>query len=109
MRNFDRALSMAGYEVRVATDGAVALEVLDAWRPDVILLDLVMPILDGWGFLQGRLANALFMDIPVVVLSGLPDDCCAVGNLVVDAVMPKPFDLLEMLTVVRRLAEPAAA
>ena len=44
------ALADEGYEVVPATDGQDALGILDRWTPDVIVLDLMMPVMDGWTF-----------------------------------------------------------
>ena len=51
MRDFlTQALGYDGFDVRTAADGWEVLGILAAWRPLVILLDLMMPVLDGWGF-----------------------------------------------------------
>src|SRR3954470_12387725 len=60
-----------GYEVEEAADGAAALALLRAatTRPDVILLDLMMPVMNGWQFRAAQLADDDLADIPVIVLS----------------------------------------
>ena len=73
-------LGEAGYETRTAENGLKALEQLDqlAWRPDLILLDLAMPVLDGWQFLERLTAStgtaqptsAGDLPPPVIVLTG---------------------------------------
>jgi len=50
-RSVTALLADAGYEVRVAFDGSEALAVVRTWAADLVLLDLIMPHLDGWGFL----------------------------------------------------------
>lgn len=55
------ALADQGYEVRVAGDGRAALGVLAAWRPDAIVLDLMMPEMDGWAF---RAAQHALPEVP---------------------------------------------
>jgi CheY-like chemotaxis protein len=57
------------YELRVATDGIDALAAIDRERPDVVLLDLVMPRLDGFGVLERMRAHPSYRTIPVVVLT----------------------------------------
>jgi CheY-like chemotaxis protein len=63
------ALADEGYAVREAADGRAALEQLATWRPDVILLDLMMPGLDGRAFRAEQRARGLAADAPLVVLS----------------------------------------
>jgi CheY-like chemotaxis protein len=59
-----------GYSVVVACDGAAGLAVLrDGCRPSVILLDLSMPVMDGWDFRAAQLREPALADIPVVVMS----------------------------------------
>jgi two-component system, chemotaxis family, chemotaxis protein CheY len=62
-------LSGEGYEARVAFDGADALEAFTEWPADLILLDLLMPRLDGWGFLEQRHRNPALKRTPVLVWS----------------------------------------
>ena len=59
----------AGWECEEAENGAVALEAVDARRPDLILLDLMMPVLDGFEVLEALRAHPEHRDIPVVVLT----------------------------------------
>lgn len=56
-------------EIRTASNGKEALEVLDSFRPDVIFLDLMMPVMDGLTFLQRFRAREEFADIPVIVIT----------------------------------------
>ena len=95
------ALSDEGYEVRSAPDGLTALEMLETWRPSVILLDLMMPVLDGWGFRARQLARADFADLPVIVLSAARD--LRLETLRPNAVIPKPFNLMQLLDTVANL------
>jgi CheY-like chemotaxis protein len=67
------ALQAAGYTTRVAANGLDALRVLRAWRPDLILLDLLMPGMDGWTFRTRQLLDPRLAGIPVVVLSDSGD------------------------------------
>ena len=64
------ALEDDGYEVVPARNGEDALSVCERWRPDVIVLDLMMPVMDGWTFAK-RLHET--DDIPIVVLSAAND------------------------------------
>ena len=70
---FRQILEEAGHEVREAGNGKEALEVLDAgWRPDLILLDLLMPVMNGWQLRAAQREREDLRDIPVVLVSGSP-------------------------------------
>jgi DNA-binding response OmpR family regulator len=96
------ALADEGYEVRCAPDGRVALDVLHEWRPRLILLDLMMPEVDGWTFRARQLELEPVKDVPVVILSAARDP--SVDALKPAAVMPKPFNLGRLLDIVANLA-----
>lgn len=64
-----RRLLRAGHEVSMAVDGLQAVEQARAERPDVILMDLSLPLLDGWDATRRIKANADTQDIPVIALS----------------------------------------
>ena len=65
-------LAMSGYRAAHATDGLVALQMLgQGGLHDLILLDLMMPRMDGWAFREAQLRDERLKDIPVVVLSAM--------------------------------------
>lgn len=64
-------LTKSGFEVQIVTDGQEALEILRTFIPDIILLDLVMPRMDGFTTLQALKADANLQRIPVIVASNL--------------------------------------
>ncbi len=64
-------LTKAGFEIKIATDGEEALKILREDKPDVILLDLVMPRKDGFAVLEELKTNPVWKSIPVIVLSNL--------------------------------------
>jgi len=107
-----RILRDSGYEVEVATDGKEALEKIAAWRPDLMLLDLMMPVIDGWGVLA-RLRET--QDSPLVVVLTARGDFEAFARGVragVAAFVSKPFhfgDLLSTCQRVLEMEEPAPA
>jgi CheY-like chemotaxis protein len=97
-------LSEQGYEIEGAADGQEALECLEQReQPDLILLDLTMPRMDGWEFLEQRQRNPSLAGIPVVVLSA---EDRSVGSgvrcLGADDFLSKPVDPGELLRVVGR-------
>lgn len=63
-----------GYEVRVVTDGAQALEEVKKRKPDIVLLDLVMPVKDGFETLKALKADKELAGVPMIVLSSLGQD-----------------------------------
>lgn len=85
-------LNQRGYEVKLASNGAEAVERINSERPDMIILDLVMPIMDGWELIDriDPAKGAPNGDIPVVVVSGYtrPDDRPLPSCVV--AWLPKP-------------------
>jgi CheY-like chemotaxis protein len=89
-------LDDAGYEVQDAADGAAAIERLDARRPDLVLLDLVMPGVDGWGVLEH--IHGMASPPPVVVISGA-HEILPPGHLTryVTGYVFKPFDVTQLL------------
>ena len=96
------ALTDEGYEVRCAPDGQAALDLLEEWLPRLILLDLMMPELDGWTFRAHQLATERARDVPVVILSAARDP--SVEALKPAAVVPKPFNLTRLLDTAANLA-----
>lgn len=89
-------LSGAGYEVLDARDAASAMHIARTMHPDVITVDLLMPGLDGWGFIEKLRQEESLARIPVVVVSGLPDP--TQGKHVDDvAVVPKGEGLDRLL------------
>lgn len=95
-------LSEEGYAVNIATDGAVALARLrSGLRPSVILLDLMMPGMNGWSFREALLADPALAGIPVVVLSG--DHRSVSENAPRDVTyrLLKPIELSTLLDVLK--------
>jgi CheY-like chemotaxis protein len=94
-------LSEEGYAVTEAGDGADALATLGGSTvPDLVLLDLGMPNMDGYEFLERREASAKLKAVPVIVISGTTDPRRFHG--LVDATLPKPLNVPVLLRVVNR-------
>jgi CheY-like chemotaxis protein len=100
------ALELDEYEVRTAAHGREALGVLNAWRPDVIVLDLMMPVMDGWTFREEQRRRVALRGIPVVVVSASHHLDARAAGMDAAAVVAKPFDLDALLDTVRRVAGP---
>lgn len=94
-----RMLVAEGYQVDHAADGAAALALVDAAPPDVILLDLMMPGMNGRQFLTA-LREARGSDIPVVVMTAVHGLAQRAVDLGATDVVEKPFDLDELLNKV---------
>jgi DNA-binding response OmpR family regulator len=94
------ALADEGYAVRVAADGRAALQLLDEWLPDLIVLDLMMPIMDGPAFRSAQRALARASHVPVIVLSAAHNVQSRAAGLGASAVFAKPFDLISLLEAI---------
>lgn len=102
----EAALVDEGYAVRTVRHGQAALEALHDSPPNVILLDLMLPVLDGWEFLEARVRRELALDTRVIVLSASRRAAALERErLAVWAVVAKPFELDDLLAVVGRAAE----
>lgn len=100
-----RALEDRGYEVLVAEDGPEGLEMAKAHRPALILLDVGLPRLDGYGVCARLQDSPWTSHIPVLMLTGLAEGEDVVRGLEAgaDAYMPKPFSVPELLARIRNL------
>ena len=107
MRNMLKAaLGDAGFDVHLAEDGIDGIEVLSTISPDVIITDINMPRLDGFGFVDAVRANNTHRAVPILVLTTEVDpklkqrarDAGATGWMV------KPFDEEKLISIIRRVA-----
>jgi CheY-like chemotaxis protein len=96
------ALVDEGYVVRTAINGRHALDLLDEWRPDLILLDLKMPEMDGWAFRAEQLKRQDVADIPVIVLTATHAAVQPEPSHDTVAIVHKPFDLDDLLETIRQ-------
>jgi CheY-like chemotaxis protein len=96
-----------GYEVDQAADGAEALATVGRSAPDVIVLDLMMPVLDGWAFVERCRELPVARDVPIVVMSAthsLHESAERLHAMGVRAVVAKPFDVDALIAIVQRYA-----
>ena len=102
-------LELDGHEVRVAVDGYEALRAVAADRPDCVVLDVMMPGLDGHEVLGRLRAMTDGLELPVVMLTAAADDANAWRGWTggVDHFLAKPFDADELLRCLDHLVAPA--
>ena len=98
-------LQRAGYEVVTAFDGVEALEKVQSEKPDMIVLDVMMPRKDGFEVLQDLQANPGTADIPVIMLTAKAQDADIFRGWSsgVSSYLTKPFNPRELLTFVERI------
>ncbi len=94
-------LESDGHEVSKAGNGCTALEMLRRQPPDVVILDLMMPAMNGWEFREAQMKDPRLARIPVIVISAAtlrePIDA--------DEFLPKPFEPSRLLELVARYAQ----
>ena len=93
-----------GHEVAEASDGEAALVACRAFRPSLVLLDLMMPGMNGWQYREAQLREPDIAGIPVVVVSALGRR----AEVVADAYLAKPFRVDALLDLVRSAARPSS-
>jgi DNA-binding response OmpR family regulator len=98
-------MEQAGFEVAVAGDGEAALAQLAAFRPDLVLLDIMLPKLNGYEVCQRLRANPDWSDIKVVMLSAKGRELELSKGLALgaDAYVTKPFSTRDLMALVRKL------
>lgn len=90
-------LELEGFEVCTASNGAEALSVAASRRPDVVLLDLMMPVMDGWTCCRHLRANSHTRHVPIVIISASHDLDTELQESGACAYIAKPFDLDDLL------------
>lgn len=93
------ALEQEGYQVVTAANGAEALDALGHGLPGLILLDMKMPVMDGWAFTR-ELRARYGHEVPVVVLTAAPDAQSRAREIHAAGWLGKPFDLDVLMQVV---------
>ena len=88
-----------GYRTVDAENGEEALRVLDSLKPDVIIIDLIMPVVNGWALFDAIEKRSNLHDVPLVFLSAVPQMSPGGGSLV----LKKPLNLSSLLTLLNAL------
>lgn len=104
-------LERQGYEVETADGGLNALASLSTFKPHLILLDLTMPDMDGYTFLERKNGNVKIHKIPVIILTARDGDKALIKNVIraldlgAQNYVTKPFDNANLLARIRRLLD----
>ena len=101
-------LELEGLDVKTAADGAQALALMERWHPHVIVLDLNMPVMDGWAFRQAQRGRPIIADIPIIVFSASYRATENIDVLNAAAFISKPCDIDHLLGVIGSVAQPSA-
>jgi CheY-like chemotaxis protein len=97
------ALEFSGYTVDTAEDGRVGLDQVRRAKPQLVLLDMMMPVMDGWAFLRECRQDMVCSSVPVVVVTAAASvQDGSADSLGVTAVLKKPFGLDDLVDVVER-------
>jgi CheY-like chemotaxis protein len=94
-------LRMEGYIVASAEDGAQALNMLERVHPNVVLLDMMMPVLDGRAFAQQLVERGLH--VPILVMTAAPNANGAAEEIDAEGWVEKPFKMSELLPAIERV------
>ena len=101
------ALRREGYTFNEAANGKEALESMRRDRPDVVILDLMMPMVSGWDVLRERSSDPELLSIPVIVVSANRSaELASAMDKGICAFLPKPFDIVALTALVRNCMAP---
>jgi CheY-like chemotaxis protein len=101
-----QALKMAGYNVTGVTSGQEGLDVMQQTKPNLLLLDLMMPGINGWDVYRAIKADAILADVPVIVITAKvpPSDLVIVQGLPpAEDYITKPFDIASLIRAIEKL------
>lgn len=94
------ALEFEGYQVEAGGNGKEGLNLLNQMeRPCLVILDMMMPVMDGWGFLEALGQDQRLTSLPVIVVTAFSERTQATGQ--VKEVIKKPVDLNDLLETVK--------
>lgn len=104
LRLVENSLKAAGYEVITASDGDEAFKTASSRKPDLVVLDLLLPKMDGWRVCQKLKTDPLCKHIPVILLSGLIEEDYQKQEMeAADVLLGKPVEFEKLLAVIKRL------
>jgi CheY-like chemotaxis protein len=94
-------LELHGFRIAVAAHGKEALEVIDGRAPDLVVLDMKMPVMDGWELC--RILDERGDRPPIVVVTAATDPAARAGEVAADGWLAKPFDVADLVEVIHRV------
>jgi len=100
------ALEDAGYRVLTAANGRRALERLEENKPDLVVSDFMMPLMDGAALVRAIRSNPQFRDIPVIMMSAAPETALRKHVDGYEAFLRKPFRVPALLELIASLLNP---
>ena len=103
-------LESEGFEVTHAPNGAAALAAIEQSQPDLVLLDVMIPEIDGWGVLTRLREDQATARLPVIMLTAkaMPADQVRGYNLGANGYLPKPFSSTDLIEKVRQVLQDTA-
>lgn len=105
-RLVEMILGKHGYQLKNALTGVEAIQQMAEFRPDLVLLDIAMPVMDGWGVRESMMAYDHLKDVPVVVVTAklsTADALQGLHGIEADAYLTKPFNPNELLETVKKI------
>jgi DNA-binding response OmpR family regulator len=100
------ALRDEGYSVDLAAHGREALDAMRARKASTVVLDLMMPIMDGFSFIEACHSEQLCDNVPIVVISAVHDALQRIHEVPIHACVAKPFDIDELVRTVGQFMPP---
>lgn len=97
-----------GYEIKTANDGGTALELVKKFKPHLVMLDVMMPVIDGYHLCQTLSQDPRYQPVPKIIIMTVRKDELdkRISDFAgADMFISKPFDIKEVLTTVKQLLE----
>ncbi len=96
-------LQMSGFETRSASNGREALESVEKYRPNLVVLDMLMPVMDGWEFAR-ELRNRHGFEVPVIVVTAAEHAKVRADQVKAEGFLSKPFIIDDLVGLAQRLS-----
>lgn len=98
-------LRETGYDVALAINGKLGLESLQKRRAHIVLVDFMMPVMDGPEMIRRMKSDPELANIPVILMTALPEAVPNHDEAPIDAVMSKPFTFVDLMATIDRLLQ----